>query len=84
MLKQDHYALLGIPREADKAAIERACAGALSVTSDSAESARLRHARDTLCSPERRAAYDRSLRTIPAPPKGISGCVHPCQDSAQA
>lgn len=73
MLKQDHYALLGVPREADTETIERACAGALSVTSDSAERARLRHARDTLCSPERRAAYDRSLRTIPTPPKGIGG-----------
>jgi S1-C subfamily serine protease len=77
VLKQDHYALLGIPREAETEAIERACAGALSVTSDSAERARLRHARDTLCSPVRRAAYDRSLRTIPTPPRGISGRTRP-------
>ncbi len=73
MLKQDHYALLGVPREADAEAIERACASALSVTSDSAKRVRLRHARDTLCSPERRTTYDRSLRTIPKPPSGIGG-----------
>ena len=71
MLKQDHYALLGVPREADAQAIERACTGALSVTSDSAKRVRLRHARDILCSPGRRAAYDRSLRTIPKPPSGL-------------
>ena len=65
--------LLGVPREADTEAIERACASALLVTSDSAQRVRLRHARDTLCSPERRAAYDRSLRTIPKPPSGLGG-----------
>ena len=77
MLKLDHYALLGVPREADTAAIERACAGALSVTSDSAKRVRLRHARDILCSTERRAAYDRSLRTIPPTPRGIGGGSRP-------
>lgn len=76
MLKQDHYALLGIAREADAEAIERACAGALSVTSDSAERARLRHAREVLTSPRRRTTYDRSLRTIPRPPQGIGTRSH--------
>lgn len=76
MLKQDHYALLGITREADTPTIERACAGALSVTSDSAERARLRHAREVLTSPRRRATYDRSLRTIPRPPQGIGTRSH--------
>lgn len=66
-MKQNHYALLGISPEADTESIERAVAGALSVTDDSAQRVLLRHARDTLCSPDRRAAYDRSLRSSSAP-----------------
>jgi S1-C subfamily serine protease len=73
VVKQDYYALLGVSREVEAQAIEQACASALLVTSDSAKRVRLRHARDILCNPARRAAYDRSLRTIPTSPRGLGG-----------
>ncbi len=67
MVKEDFYQLLGIAREADNAAIERAVAGAMSVTHDSARRALLRHARDTLLDTQLRWAYDRTLRAVPTP-----------------
>lgn len=82
MVKQDYYALLGVSREAETQAIEQACASALLVTSDSAKRVRLRHARDILCNPARRAAYDRSLRTIPASPRGLGGPSKPARSLA--
>ena len=66
-MKQDFYALLGIAPDAPQDTILQACHGALSVTSDSAQRALLRHARDTLCDPQRRAAYDRSLQAEQTP-----------------
>ena len=66
-MKQNFYALLGVAPDAPEDAIQRACHGALSVTSDSAQRVLLRHARDTLCDPQRRAAYDRSLQSANTP-----------------
>lgn len=86
-MKQDFYALLGVAPDAPEEAIQRACHGALSVTSDSAHRVLLRHARDTLCDPQRRAAYDRSLpnansSTSPSTPSAHHNTAAPVQTKA--
>jgi hypothetical protein len=68
VIKQDHYATLGIPRDADIPTIERALSGAMRVTSDSALRYQLRHIRENLLDPARKAAYDQSLNQPAAAP----------------
>lgn len=76
-MKQDLYTVLGVSPDATDEALQKAAHGALSVTSDSAQRVLIRHARDTLCDPQRRAAYDQSLKAaapsrtgmaVPLPP----------------
>lgn len=64
---QDLYAMVGVPRDADAEVIAAACEQRLAASTDHNTKVALRHARDVLCNPVSRTAYDTKLRAASAP-----------------
>ena len=64
---QDLYGLVGVPRDADAEAIAAACEQRLAATQDHNTKVALRHAREVLCNPVSRTAYDSKLRAGDTP-----------------
>jgi S1-C subfamily serine protease len=70
-VKYDLYALLGVAPDANQATIAAACAQRLDLTTDHNTRVALRHAREVLCNPITRSAYDTKLRELAAPAKAL-------------
>ncbi len=61
-MKYDLYALLNVAHDASQESIAAACAERLDAATEHATKVALRHAREVLCNPVTRAAYDTKLR----------------------
>ena len=62
MKKQNLYELIGVQSDASQPEIEAACREILEGGADQATKVAVRYARDTLCSPVHRTAYDTSVK----------------------
>lgn len=61
-MKYDLYALLNVAHDASQESIAAACAERLDAATEHGTEVALRHAREVLCNPVTRAAYDTKLR----------------------